>query len=41
MNRFFKNRFLTKAAVYEEMKYFFALIITLTIHVKKPKFGTC
>ena len=40
MNHFFKNRFLKKAAVYKEMKYFFVLIITLTIHVKKPKFGT-
>ena len=30
MNHFFKNRFLKKAAVYEEMKYFFALIITET-----------
>ena len=40
MNHFFKNRFLKKAAVCEEMKYFFVLIITLTIHVKKPKFGT-
>ena len=37
MNHFFKNRFLKKAAVYEEMKYFFVLIITLTIHVKKKK----
>ena len=40
MNHFFKNRFLTKAAVCEEMKYFFVLIITPTIHVKKQKFGT-
>ena len=40
MNHFFKNRFLTKAAVYKEMKYFFVLIITPTIHVKKQKFGT-
>ena len=40
MNHFFKNRFLKKATVYsEEMKYFFVLIITLTIHVKKPKFA--
>ena len=37
MNHFFKNRFLKKAAVYEEMKYFFVLIITLTIHVKKKR----
>ena len=35
MNHFFKNRFLTKAGVYEEMKYFFVLIITPTMHVKK------
>ena len=35
MNHFFKNRFLKKEAVYEEMKYFFVLIVTLTIHVKK------
>ena len=40
MNQFFKNRFLTKAAVYEEMKYFFVLIITPKILVKKRKFGT-
>ena len=31
------NRFLSSFAVYEEMKYFFVLIITLTIHVKKKK----
>ena len=37
MNHFFKKRFLKKAAVYEEMKYFFVLIITLTIHVKKKR----
>ena len=39
MNHFFKNRFLKKAAVCEEMKYFFVLIITLTIHVKNRSLG--
>ena len=40
MNHFFKNRFLKKAAVYKEMKHFFVLIITLTIHGKKTIFNT-
>ena len=35
INHFFKNRFLKKAEVYEEMKYFFLLIIS-----EKTKFGT-
>ena len=39
MNHFFKNRFLKKAAVYEEMKYFFVLIITPTIHAKNGSLG--
>ena len=38
MNHFFINRFLKKTTVYEKMKYFFVLIITPTIHVKKWKF---
>ena len=33
MNHFLTNRFLTKAAVYEEMKYFFVLIITPNIYI--------
>ena len=37
MNHFFKNRFLKKAAVSEEMKYFFILIITLTIYMQKNR----
>ena len=36
-NHFFKHRFPKKATVYEEMKYFFVLIITLTIHAKKKR----
>ena len=34
-----ENRFLKKAAVYEKKK-FLELSITLTIHIKKLKFGT-